>query len=656
MKIKSIEYENFRNFRDHGIINCSTDGKMTIVYGKNGDGKTTLHQLFQWVFYGQVSFNKTATDHLYNLSFEHEQEYGKTFSVMGRIDFEHNGQNYSLTRVHTFRKGVLDSERLTEEVSLQKQDDDYNWNRVEDPLETIEKLLPSGLSEYFFFDGESMIADLRVKGKDSANKLRKAIYSMFDLDIIESALAHIGRIDLKTTALGKLYLSKGQIASGSKIASIKTNIESAQNAIDSNNSEINKAKGEKKQKKELIESISEAIGSTKSKAEYEAQRKTLQKQRDLFLENAENDQEHFGDVIIDMFPRLLISKAVNDAREKLNLKVNSSQLPAGINKKLIDYLINPATETCICGNPLTDQERAHISSYLNLLPPKSYTSIYHDFTSTAAQWGKGYDKEKIEGIIKRVLDNQEEAARCDQRIADLDEAEKQSKDIEDLVVARAEAEERISELDQVIVSLESKNDKYKLYLKKQMKEFDKLTSDNKDNEKIEYKIDILQEVADYFSEKLEESALTYSKALQDNIQELLNNMLTSKRNVSVSSEFSVRVTDSFDDESKSEGQFAVVSFAYIGGILKMLQDAEDLKGKEYPLVLDGPFSKLDRTQRQNVADTLPVFAPQVILFSKDNLNDVISSDAIGRIWSIESNEEKNIARIVEGVRDDYFDE
>lgn len=64
-------------------------------------------------------------------------------------------------------------------------------------------------------------------------------------------------------------------------------------------------------------------------------------------------------------------------------------------------------------------------------------------------------------------------------------------------------------------------------------------------------------------------------------------MLTSKRNVSVSSEFSVRVTDSFDDESKSEGQFAVVSFAYIGGILKMLQDVEDLKGKEYPLVLDG---------------------------------------------------------------------
>ena len=41
MKIKSIEYENFRNFRDYGTIKCSTDGKVTIIYGKNGDGKTT---------------------------------------------------------------------------------------------------------------------------------------------------------------------------------------------------------------------------------------------------------------------------------------------------------------------------------------------------------------------------------------------------------------------------------------------------------------------------------------------------------------------------------------------------------------------------------------------------------------------------------------
>ena len=648
MRIKSIEYENFRNFKDHGIIKCSTDGKVTIIYGKNGDGKTTLHQLFQWIIYGQVKFNKTTTDHLYNLSFESEQEYGNIFDVMGRIDFEHDGEQYSLTRKFTYKKGLDDSEKIGEEVSLQKMDDDYNWKRVERPQETIEKLLPSGLSEYFFFDGESMIADLRVKGKDSASKLRKALYSMFDLDVIESALEHIGRTDLKTTVLGKLYLSKGTIASGSQIAAVKTNIENAQNVITETEQKITDAKKEKEEKKELITKISEQIGSTKSKADYENQRKTLKRQRDMFLNNATSDQSHFGDTIMEMFPQLLISKSVMDAKGKLNLKVNSTSLPAGVNKRLITYLLKMSTTTCICGHELCEQEREHIKEYLSLLPPRSYSSMYHDFTRTAAQWGNGYDKEKIENIIKRVLDNQELAAECDKKIKELDEAEKQSRDVEDLIVTRQQAEERVKELDQSIIALEGKNEKYKLYLKKQMKEYDDLTSGNEAGQKVALKIEIMEDVAEHFTKKLERAAIDYSEKLQNNIQMLLNNMLTSRRTVSVSQEFAVRVTDSFNDESKSEGQFAVVSFAYIGGILKMLKDDEGLNAKEYPLVLDGPFSKLDPDQRQNVVNMLPEFAPQVIVFSKDDLHDVIASENIGRVWTIQSNDEKNIATVEEG--------
>ena len=94
MRISRIEYENFRNFKDHGEIICSTDGKVTVIYGKNGDGKTTLHQLFQWVFYGHVNFNKTTSNTLYNWEYESEQSYNDIFQVMGRIDFEHQNVNY----------------------------------------------------------------------------------------------------------------------------------------------------------------------------------------------------------------------------------------------------------------------------------------------------------------------------------------------------------------------------------------------------------------------------------------------------------------------------------------------------------------------------------------------------------------------------------
>ena len=648
MRINKIEFENFRNFKEHGEIKCSTDGKVTIIYGKNGDGKTTLHQLFQWVFYGYVHFNKTTTDRLYNLQYENECSFGETFQVMGCIDFEHNNVQYSLRRMYTYKKGLNDSEKIAEEVSLQHMDSDYNWRRIDNPKELIEKLLPSGLSDYFFFDGESMIADLRVKGRDSAGKLRKALYSMFDLDVLESAISHIGRTDLKTTVLGKLYLSKGTLSSGSQIAAVKTNIEGAQAKIEKYEQDLETAKKKKTACKELVQKVSEQIGGYKSKADYERQRKQLKEQRDVFLKGAEDAKAHFGDTVIDMFPRLLISKAVLDAKKKIHLKIEQNKLPEGVSKKLISYLLSDSTTVCVCGHILGDDEKKHIRAYLDMLPPKSFTSLYQDFTKTANSWGRGYDKNRIEDYIITVLKNNDLAAKCDNQIRELDEAEKKSPDIEDLIIARQQAEHEIIELDSLIGNLGTEIKKFEIYRDKQMKTFDELTKGNEASEKIIAKMAIMEQVAAYFRKKLDDESLEYSQRLQDNIQNLIDNMLTSKRNVTVSPEFSVTVTDSFNDESKSEGQFAVVSFAYIGGILKMLQSEEHLSEKEYPLVLDGPFSKLDPDQRQNVINIIPKFAPQVILFSKDDLHEVFSKESIGRVWTIVSNDEKNVAKIEEG--------
>lgn len=247
-----------------------------------------------------------------------------------------------------------------------------------------------------------------------------------------------------------------------------------------------------------------------------------------------------------------------------------------------------------------------------------------------------------------VLKSTELAAQNDNQIRELDENEKKSPDIEDLIVARQQAEQEILELETRVVNIETEIKKFEIYRNKQMKDFDNLTRGNAASEKVIAKISIMEQVIAYFRKKLDDESMAYSQKLQDNIQELIDNMLTSKRHVAVSPEFAVRVTDSFNDESKSEGQFAVVSFAYIGGILKMLQSDENLSEKEYPLVLDGPFSKLDPDQRQNVVNMIPKFAPQIILFSKDDLHEVFQADNIGRVWTIISNEEKNIAHVEEG--------
>ena len=359
MKISRIEFENFRNFRDKGEIRCSTDGKVTIIYGRNGDGKTTLHQLFQWIFYGVVHFNKTATSNLYNLDYASNIEYGREFSVKGRIDFEHCNIKYSLMREYKYRKGIDQCEKIDEYIQLLVKDTNDNWKPLTNPQEVVETLLPSGLSDYFFFDGESMIADLKVRGTDSAKKLRKALYSIFDLDILEKALGHIGDIEYKTTALGKLYLSKSGSISDNKIAICKENIKNAQDKIEDYKQQKSKVEYEKKQNLELITQISEKIGNTKSSEDYEKIRKEYIIGRDTSLNNIKIFQKDFGDTISSIYPQMLISTAVDLAKQKIQLKVENTKLPHGLTKELIHYLSNESS--CICGNPICSTERQHIN-------------------------------------------------------------------------------------------------------------------------------------------------------------------------------------------------------------------------------------------------------------------------------------------------------
>ena len=160
MKISKIEFENFRNFKERCCVEFPTDGSVTVIYGPNGFGKTTLHQLFQWIIYGQVHFNETASHEMYNLKFEANALPNERFSVWGKIDFEHPDkdgkiQKYSLRREWVYRKWINDSKLEEQKVRLSKEVADYDWKTVaEDPATVMEQILPSGLSEYFSFSAK----------------------------------------------------------------------------------------------------------------------------------------------------------------------------------------------------------------------------------------------------------------------------------------------------------------------------------------------------------------------------------------------------------------------------------------------------------------------------------------------------------------------
>lgn len=251
--------------------------------------------------------------------------------------------------------------------------------------------------------------------------------------------------------------------------------------------------------------------------------------------------------------------------------------------------------------------------------------------------------------LKNILKFRADIKSIEANIEKIDEELKSSGDAFDLVEKRKQLEKDKEkaerELSRKITEIAEKEKQKRLRINK--------IADRKnvdaEVEHYQKQIDFVEQVVAYLKQEIADKIREYSETLQTSIQSLVDDMLTSKRSVVLNEEFQLQVKDSYNDESKSEGQFAVVSFAYIGGILKVLHSHEQIRNKEYPLVLDGPFSKLDPEQKGNVIKTIPQYAPQVIIFSKDPLGDYINSEIIGKIYTIVSNDEKNDASIKEGL-------
>lgn len=658
MIIRSISYQNFRNFGKQGKVEFDTTGKVSIVYGRNGVGKTTFHQLFQWILYNRIKFNNTTSDDkLYNLKKGEELKPGYSLVVWGEIEFEHDGELYSVRREREYKKnysGQLYHDKSKDSFCVQKRDRNNDWKEVADSSVLIESVLPSALSPYFFFDGETMIADLKVRGTDSAKKLASALYSIFNLNAYEQAVKDIGNTNKSSTILGTLEREKNEVLSKmSKNGEQKENlrmIKILERQSEKLADRIEELNDEEKVITNRLTEIAVEIAKGQSKIELERERKSYKESIERKEAEIKREKLRFGKEIDENFSYLLITEVVKSADERLYLQVQEEKgnIIPGLQKELLLNLIDKNGGKCLCGNCISNTSIEYFKRLLSFFPPASYKSTYDRFRHAAEKYSGNYDPDNIKKYVNDIISIKNDIRKDEDRIDDIDEQLKQIFNIDELIDERKELEQKLIELKKEIskqTAFKGDND-HQLELRKS--KVQKIESATGEMERIEQQICFVKNVLSRVESILKENIENYSKELQESIQSLVNTMLTSKREVTLSDGFELRVVDSYNDESKSEGQFAVVSFAYIGGIFSVIQKNNSLRSKQFPLVLDGPFSKLDPEQRDNVISTIPAYAPQVIIFSKDSLEEYIPDKSIGKRWTIVSNGEKNDSEIKEG--------
>ena len=657
MKLKKVTFINFRNFRDKGSIEFNTDEKITLIYGQNGDGKTTLHQLIQWIFYNKVSFNKTSDKNkIYNNRNFRQANVGDDVIVVGEIELIHENDDYSVRREWVYSKDQDGRAIRCEEkdvFTVTKRIGD-NWIPLEHPEYIIEDMLPSGLSSYFFFDGETMIADLKEKGKETAEKLKEALFSIFELEYLKKAIEDIGNPRRKESGTVVDYLKKQRDRIRKKNATTQNEKdlieEKSKNErkIEDNQGLLNSYKKERKDNIIRKDEISEKIGENKSKKELEDDRARYAGEKADLEERIKNDMEEFGKKATNEYAFLLVAKTAMKAKKILGKEVEEEKKKTvpGLQKTLIKELLN--SKSCICGSPLGREEKNCLEELLRLFPPESYVSTQNNFINQMERYTVEHNPEKLKSYYKNRVKYNSQIRELTKKINKIDESIKDGTDIDALIEERIEIEKRNKDLDKKIINADANIKIAKSEVKRIEKIIKKQEVASEELDEINKKIDEVYAIAHELEMRLELETKDYMDSLEKSLKQLIKSMLTSERIVELQSNFYLKVVDSYDDEYKSEGQYAVVSFAYIIGILKVLKEYGNLKDKEYPLVLDGPFSKLDEIQRENVVKTLPKYVPQTVILSKESLDNVVDKKYMGNVYTIDTNKEKNEACVIKG--------
>ena len=299
MIIKQLTLHNFGVYAGTNTFEFKAEKPVVLIGGLNGRGKTTFLDAVLLALYGSNSFAYKESNYKsygqYLRSFVNEND--TSFTSYIELEFILNTQEPELYFVH--REWDALTKRTREKINVRRngKEDKFlasNWSLF------MENMLPSALSNFFFFDGEK-IAELAV---DSTSEgLRESIRSMLGLTVLDQLRKDINRTVHK---IGKYTVSAKE------------------------ESELEKLRLRK-------EKIEHNLNQSKKKTEDLLRQKEELRQA---LETAHNEYILQGGDIVDQQQELFQKRALVNAKKEQNkenlINIAATELPFALVKDLLE--------------------------------------------------------------------------------------------------------------------------------------------------------------------------------------------------------------------------------------------------------------------------------------------------------------------------------
>ena len=187
MILERLVVENFRQFRGRQEIVFSDNRarNVTLVHAENGFGKTTLLNAFRWALHGDdgLTDDFEKPEEIINDVEARSGRDPNEVAAAVELTFKHDLERITITRKLTLAQQRADHHKPLLTVEVMR--DGQTFNNVAGPAQKIRTIVPEGIAEFLFFNGENI--DHLAMEENSA-KVAEAIRVMLGLELLKTTI------------------------------------------------------------------------------------------------------------------------------------------------------------------------------------------------------------------------------------------------------------------------------------------------------------------------------------------------------------------------------------------------------------------------------------------------------------------------------------
>jgi DNA sulfur modification protein DndD len=629
MILRTLMLENFRQFYGTQTLSFATgdDQNVTVVYGANGSGKTALLNAFTWCLYKQTTQGFERPTEVVNHRAWAEAKEGSSVNARVVVEFEHEGQAFTVERVTTDRKAPDGRhERVRDgEVTLSFIDEGGQHHVArENPDGALNQILPERLHRFFFFDGERI--ENLVKPAAYA-EIEDAIKTVLGLEIIERSVKHL------TEARRILEDDLTEVGS-EEDRRLTDEVNKARKELDDLKEARRTTAANRAARDDDLERVNARLAGLEEARELQAKREELETALGENEQRIRAIRESLARAINERGYFAFVGDLAQRTTEKFDMRRERGEIPSDIKLQFVEDLLE--RRECICGTPLEDgtEPQARVAAWKAKAGRSDVEAAWNRLPAQAA-WFTSNREELFASLHEANRDlasYRDSTRRLNEKLSDISESLSQvdSDEIRGLESRRDDLKREIEDDIRRLGAIDRDVEHVERRIREKEAELEAARAQNAQAELAKRRVRAAREAREVFEEILKVRTEEVREQLDGRLKELYADISFKAHIPELRSNFQLDLTHGAAAPellvAKSTGENQILSLAFVGALAERARDRSieakksggdgmlSFQGGVYPIVMDSPFGSLDESYQKQIARAIPTLAQQVVIF------------------------------------------